>query len=154
MMSLRWLAVAGSASVVTLIAAGFGVCAAAADSSTAPGFSGPSWGQFLKVALILAVVILLVWVSLSLLRRTIGLRGGRMSGVELMGGMALGPRRSIQFIRVGEVLYLIGVTDHHLGLIATIDDPQTVKRIIDEQSSPIREPFAALMKRFSRRSEG
>ncbi len=154
MSGTRLLAAAALSWLWTIAGARFGYCAAAVDTSGTVQFTGPSWGQFLKVALILVVVILLVWVSLSLLRRTMGFRGGRLSGVELLGGVALGPRRSIQFIKVGGSLYLIGATDHHLGLIATIDDPQTVQRIIEEQTSASREPFAALIRRLSRRNEG
>jgi len=104
--------------------------AAPADSLGFRNWQGPSWGGYVKMLLALAVVLVLVWVVLSLLRRTMGLRGAGIAGVQLLGGISLGQRRSLQFIKVGKALLLIGATDHHLGLIARIDDPQEMEAIL------------------------
>lgn len=99
----------------------------------------------------LVFVIGLIWASLSLLRRAMGIRTGSLSGVEFVGGVPLGPKRSLQFVRVGKVLYLIGATDHHLGLIAKIDDPEIIDGILSQQSGKRPEPFASILGRFVRR---
>ncbi|MCF7810699.1 FliO/MopB family protein [bacterium] len=120
------------------------------DSTLALGWTEPSWGQFIKLILLLAFVIALIWISMSLLRRMMGLKGGSgVKGVELSGGVPLGARKSIQFIKAGKSLYLIGVTDHHIDLISVINDPDEISSILQSRNSGSNEPFSRLLKRIT-----
>jgi len=120
------------------------------DSTLSLGWTEPSWGQFIKLILLLGVVIALIWISLSLLRRMMGLKGGGgVKGVELSGGIPLGARKSIQFIKAGKSLYLVGVTDHHVGLISVIDDPDEISSIVQSRNAGSSEPFSRLLRRIS-----
>lgn len=142
-----------SVSTVLLLIAGNGLCSAPADSSGLMAWSDPSWVQFLKVMFLLAVVIALIWICLALLRRTMGMRGGA-GRVQMAGGISLGARRSIQFVRIGRLLYLVGVTDHHISLLDTIDNPDEIENITKGDASRSDEPFAALFRRIVRKKDG
>jgi flagellar biogenesis protein FliO len=125
-------------------------CNALPDSTLSLGWVEPSWGQFIKLILLLAFVIALIWISLSLLRRMMGLKGGGgVNGVELSGGIPLGQRKSIQFIKAGKSLYLVGVTDHHIGLISVINDPEEISSILMSRNTGAKEPFSRLLKKIS-----
>ncbi len=130
-----------------------GFCSAPLDSTGLAAWSEPAWGGFVKVLILLAAVIVLIWVCLKLLRRAMGMRDGSR-GIQVTGGVSLGARRSIQFLRIGGSLYMIGVTDHHISLLDTIDNPEQIERITNGGALQAGEPFAALLKRITRKRNG
>ena len=75
--------------------------------------------------------------------------GGGVKGVELSGGIPLGARKSIQFIKAGKSLYLVSVTDHHVGLISVISDPDEISSILQSSNTGSAEPFSRLLRRIS-----
>ena len=111
-------------------------------------WSDPSWGQYLKIVVILAVIIVLIWLTLSVLKRLMGLQKGS-SGIELAGGISLGSRRSIQFVKIGSTLYLLGVTDQQINLIHIIRDPQEMESILNSRRANTQEPFSVLLKKLT-----
>ena len=122
-----------------------------ADSLRSFTWTEPAWGHFLKILLLLVLVIGLIWVSLALLRRVMGLRTGGVRGVVMAGGIPLGQRRSIQFVKIGKMLYLLGVTEHHVSLISSIDDPEEIDKIVRSNPSSTVEPFASMFRKVSRK---
>lgn len=118
------------------------------DSSKTFNFTGPSYGEFIKVMVVLAVVILLVWLTLYILRKMMHLKGSSVNNVELVGGIPLGSRRSIQFLKVGNSLYVLGITDHHVGMLNIINDENEISEILRENKSVTGEPFSALLNKF------
>ena len=126
--------------------------AAPADSIQTEWSSGPTWWNFAKMVFFLGVVLVLIWLTLSFLRKSMGLRGQGISSLTLEGGLALGPKRSIQIVKAGSKIYLVGATDHHLGLIAVIDDPKEIEVLLSSQTSTGKAPFRDILSRFSRGS--
>lgn len=124
--------------------------AAPADSSMVEWSSGPTWWNFAKMVFFLGVVLVLIWLTLSFLRKSMGLRGEGIAGLTLEGGLALGPKRSIQVVKAGNKVYLVGATDHHLGLIAVIDDPHEIEELLSSQTSTRTGSFRDILSRFSR----
>ncbi|MDQ0253701.1 flagellar protein FliO/FliZ [Evansella vedderi] len=53
------------------------------------------------------------------------------STIESIGGVPLGSNRSVQIVRVGKKLFVVGVGDS-IQLIKEIDDPVEVERILEE----------------------
>ena len=143
---------AGILAVVILLPLSAGLCEIAPDSTLVEWSVGPTWWQFVKVALILVVVLVLIWFSLMFLRRTIGVKPGGLAGVELLGGLPLGPRKSLQLIRVGKAIYIVGATEHHIGLIAEIDDPEEIEAFASYRSGTSKGSFSDLLKKFTRGS--
>lgn len=119
------------------------------DSTLSETWSSPSWTGLLKVTAVLAVVLALVWLTVGLLKRAMGLKGGALSGVQLLGGLALGQRRALQFIKVAGKVHLLGITDHHISLISTVDDPAEVEKLTAGFSRSGSDPFAAVFRRVT-----
>ncbi len=134
-----------------LLAVSPAFCTAMVDSTESFAWSQPSWGYLVKMVLLLVLVIVLIWVCLGLLRRAMGMRGGGNSGVIMAGGVPLGQRRSIQFIKIGRTLYLVGVTDHNIGLIDTIKDEGEIEDIVDIRTPSSNQMFSTLLKKVSGR---
>jgi len=141
-------------SIVSLISAATSLIspewcrAAPTDSTMVNAWSDPSWGQFLKIIVILAVIIVLIWITLSLLKRSMGLSSGA-GKVEMAGGISLGARRSIQFVKIGSALYLLGITDQQVNLIHIVHDPQEIESILTSRRSTAQEPFSALLRKLT-----
>lgn len=123
-------------------------CAASVDS-TSFAWSQPSWGHLVKVVLLLVLVIVLIWVSLGLLRRVMGMRGGGNNGIIMAGGVPLGQRKSIQFIKIGGKLYLVGVTDHHISLIDAVENEDEIEDIVNIRTPSNNQLFSTLLRRVS-----
>ncbi|NQT34123.1 flagellar biosynthetic protein FliO [bacterium] len=103
----------------------------------------------MKVILLLVLVIVLIWVCLGLLRRAMGMRGGGNNGVIMAGGVPLGQRKSIQFIKIGSTLYLVGVTDHHISLIDTVEDEDKIEDIINIRTPSNKQLFSTMLKKVT-----
>lgn len=119
-----------------------------ADSLANAWSSGPSWGQFLKVIFVLAIVLALVWLTLNGLRRVTRKGGGGLQGVEVVGGLPLGPRRSLLFVKIGSSLHIIGATDHHLSNLGVVSDPAEVALLTEAAGNP-NPPFSDLLRKLT-----
>lgn len=92
------------------------------------GSSDPNlWGNlFLVFFSLLFILILIVAVSKYLARKN---RYGLANrAVKLLGGVSLGPNKSLQIVEVGNSLYLIGVGEN-IQLIDKVDDAEEVEWI-------------------------
>ncbi len=106
------------------------VNAALPDSSYQDWGQQPSFTQFLNMAWILLGVIILIWVTLSLMRKMMGQTLGKDGTMIIAGGLALGTKKSLQLVKINEKIYVIGITDHHISHITTIDNPDEVEIIM------------------------
>lgn len=84
----------------------------------------------LQLVLGLAVIVGMIWLLAKLLAaRTHWVN--RHRPLKVLGGVGLGPHKSLQIVEIGGVLYVIGVGDD-VTLLRVIDDPAERERI--EQS--------------------
>ncbi|MBM3329503.1 MAG: flagellar biosynthetic protein FliO [Calditrichaeota bacterium] len=123
------------------------------DSLASGWSSGVSFWQFAKVLLLLSVVLALLWGTVALLKRASGGRGSGASGMSILGGLPLGPRRSLLALKVGSRVLIIGVTDHHISRLAEIDDPEAAAAFEASGSTP-GGSFANLLERLRSRGGG
>lgn len=85
-----------------------------AESVKLPGSNTPSmWGFLLQVVFSLGIVILLIYLLMRFLsKRQIG-GGLRQSGpFRMIGGAPLGNNKSLQIVKIGEALYVLGVGEN------------------------------------------
>lgn len=54
-------------------------------------------------------------------------------GGKLLSHLPLGPNRSICVVKMAGGVYLLGVTEHSINLLATITDPEEIERLQSEQ---------------------
>ena len=124
------------------------------DTTEAFQWIEPSWGQFFKVIFILALVVVMIWLTLALLRRVMGFKGTSVGNTKLLGGIPMGTRKSLQFVMIGNTLHVLGVTDHHISLLSTIEDPDKIEAILDRSSQKFDgEQFTRFLKKFLNRTE-
>lgn len=83
------------------------------------------------VVLVLILAVTALKLVKMLHRNTIMEQGA----LKFLGGMALGPRKYLVLVRVGSRLLLLGMTDHSLTHLCTIDDPEEIGRIIGTSSA-------------------
>lgn len=67
--------------------------------------TGIYWQAFLSMIFILAILIFAAW----LLRRLSGGKGLGNKGLQVVGGVALGPRERIVLIEVGDECLVVGI---------------------------------------------
>ncbi|MFA9558073.1 flagellar biosynthetic protein FliO [Evansella sp. AB-rgal1] len=84
----------------------------------------------LQMFLALGVVIFLIYALLKFVNsRSRSFRTN--TTIESIGGVPLGSNRSVQIVRVGNKLYVVGVGDS-INLLKEIDDSKEVEKIIEE----------------------
>lgn len=94
---------------------------------TQPRQSGNAITSILKLILYTVLILILIYAFvkfLSLRQRKLGFN----KVFQSIGGMTLGPNKSIQLVKVGDKLFLLGVGDH-ISLIKEIDDPDDIESI-------------------------
>ncbi|MFH0765914.1 MAG: flagellar biosynthetic protein FliO [Calditrichota bacterium] len=126
----------------------------AADVSTSIPETGVSWWQLVKVILALALVLGLVIVTIFALKRLQAKSPAKGGGIEPLGGLALGPRRSLQLIKAGNRVFLIGVTDHHLSRIAEFSDINEVASFSTENKTTPLPVFGDILRRITGKRPG
>ncbi|HEU5140239.1 MAG TPA: flagellar biosynthetic protein FliO [Bacillales bacterium] len=91
--------------------------------------SGTVW-MFVKVLLVLTVVIALIYLLLRFVNaRTKSYTQGRT--IQNVGGVSVGSNRSVQLVKVGERVFVVGVGDS-VSLLKEIDDATEVAGLLDE----------------------
>lgn len=90
------------------------------------------------VIIVLAVIIGLIVLLLRFLGRKNQTWLSRRA-IRTIGGMALGPNKSIQVIEIGNTVYLIGVGDD-ITLVDKISDPEEAMLVIQSFQSEAAEP--------------
>ncbi|SDY71666.1 flagellar protein FliO/FliZ [Evansella caseinilytica] len=91
----------------------------------------------------LAVVIFLIYALLKFInKRSRSFRNHGM--IENIGGVGLGSNRSVQIIRMGNHLYLVGVGEN-VQMLKEIDDAEEIEKILeDHQQEGLEQPVTKL----------
>ena len=98
-----------------------------------------------ETVLLLAAVCLLAYVVIRFLhRRLYGPRGNGLAGhgrLEVVDRLVVGPRRSIQVVRAGSKVLLIGVSDNQISLIDELNSEDWPAEGSDETTNAVRGAF-------------
>lgn len=86
--------------------------------------------DFIKVILILAAVILVIYAIFYALKRSGGLKYQNEDLIRLLGSQSLTQNGSVHLIEVGAKYYLIGCGDGAVSHIADVDDKETIDEIM------------------------
>ncbi|MGM7701183.1 flagellar biosynthetic protein FliO [Pseudalkalibacillus sp. Hm43] len=93
-----------------------------------------SVGTMFKVLFALAFVVALLILVLKLLhKRTQVVQQGK--GIQTLGGTMLGNHRSVQLVKVGNRILVVGVGDN-VELIKEIEDPDEIDSLLRMNESP------------------
>lgn len=92
--------------------------------------------NLVKLALALVVVLGLIYVLLKFLNKRNRLFQ-QVRAMENIGGIALGNNKSVQIVRVGEKVYMIGVGDN-VDLLTEITDEQTIQELTENEQQEMK----------------
>ncbi|RAK23381.1 flagellar protein FliO/FliZ [Anoxybacillus vitaminiphilus] len=95
------------------------------------------WDVF-KMILATIFVVGLIYGLLRFINRRIRLSPTKRSFIENLGGTSVGPNRSVQLIKVGNRILVIGVADS-IQLLAEIDEDEEMKEILTEYNAGLNQ---------------
>ena len=119
------------------------------DEATNPEKVGISGWEFLRMILATIFVVMLLYIVL----RFVGKKGRtyqKANSVENLGGTSLGANRSVQLVKVGGRILVVGVGEN-IQLLKEIDDPKEYEQLIEDYNGKMEQmiqprDFVAKMK--------
>lgn len=92
------------------------------------------FGLIVRVVVVLALIIGLIYILLKLFNRT---KQFNKQGEVLvnLGGLSLGTNKSVQMLKVGEKIYLIGVGDD-VSILTEVTDEDIKQQMLDKHQAP------------------
>lgn len=119
---------------------------ARASEASVPGISG---GSFLQAMLALLLIIGILLATAWMARKVSGGKGFGQGGMEVIGGVALGPRERIVLVEVGDVWLVIGIVP---GQIRTLHQmPKGTRPLTGTPGAPLDASFANWLKAITER---
>ncbi|MFN3821412.1 MAG: FliO/MopB family protein [bacterium] len=91
-------------------------------------------------------VLIVMGLALKGLKKIQGSRGIAPGAIQVIGGVSLGSRRSLLFVKIGSSLYVLGSTESSLTLLKNIDDPEEIRKITEFPSSTPPLSFSQLLR--------
>lgn len=92
---------------------------------------GSLFFQIVRLVFALLLVVGLIYVFLYFLKRR-NKFGNRIKNLENVGGISVGQNKTVQLIRLGDKLYLIGVAEN-ITLLEEVEDPVLAEAILQEK---------------------
>lgn len=106
------------------------------DSADSAAGGTSTFLNLVKLALALVVVLGLIYVLLKFLNKRNRLFQ-QVRAMENIGGIALGNNKSVQIVRVGEKVFMLGVGDN-VDLLTEIKDEQTIKELTEQDQQEMK----------------
>jgi flagellar protein FliO/FliZ len=128
-------------------AAGSGTAPAAATAVQAPGVD--TW-DFVRMLLVLALVVGIIYGVFWLLRRGGRLKTPENEMIRVLGSRSLAGNRALHLVEVGRSVYLVGSAENGVNLVAEVKDQETLDAIrvqAAEEGGTTRRSFAATLAR-------
>lgn len=102
----------------------------AAGPAPAPAATpGVSTWDFVRMLLILACVIGVIYFLFWLLRRGTGKRGQESDLIRVLGSRGLSGSRALHLVEVGSSIYLVGSSDGGVALVAEITEKESLDSV-------------------------
>jgi flagellar biogenesis protein FliO len=104
--------------------------AAAGAAPAAPQASpGVSTWDFVRMLIILAAVVLVIYLLFWLLRRGAGKKIQENDLIRILGSRGLAGNRALHLVEVGTSVYLVGASDGGVQLIAEVTDKESLDSV-------------------------
>jgi flagellar biosynthetic protein FliO len=116
-----------------------------ADPAASPVVAPPWWALSLDLAWKLALIVALIYLTVWLLRRFMnGTRGAawRPGAVNVLDTTFLAPNRALYLVELGERVLLLGATPTQLSTLSEVADPEQVARLRERYARPAGPGFA------------
>ena len=119
--------------------------AAAAAPAASPGVS--TW-DFVRMLIILAAVVLVIYLLFWVLRRGAGKKIQENDLIRVLGSRGLAGNRALHLVEVGNSVYLVGASDGGVQLIAEVTDKESLDSMrlkAAEQAPGTRHTFQQIL---------
>lgn len=93
--------------------------------------------EIIKMFFALLLVLALIYIFLYFLKRR-NKHGNRLKSLENIGGISVGQNKSIQIIRLGDAIYLVGVGEE-INLLKEIKDEALINQLLTERQEDTSE---------------
>lgn len=90
---------------------------------------GLSWWDYVRTLLAFIFVIVLLYAALKFMNKR-NLKYQQNQVIQNLGGLSLGPQKSVQLVQVGDTLLVIGVGED-VQLLKEITDQQQIEKLLD-----------------------
>jgi flagellar protein FliO/FliZ len=98
------------------------------------------WGLVIRFLFALALVIVLIYALLKLMNKFTS-KQGQLNNLENLGGISVGMNKSVQLVKVGTKVYLLGVGDT-VELLTEITDQAFIDKLMTNKQAPGTDLFA------------
>ncbi len=142
-----------TAKTPTGTAAAGGAGAGAAAAIRAPGVN--TW-DFVRMLVVLALVVGLIYGLFWLLRRGARFKSPESEMIKVLGSRNLAGNRALHLVEVGRSIYLVGSAENGVNLVAEVKDQETIDSIrvqAAEGGGKVRRSFAATLARMFKPSK-
>jgi flagellar protein FliO/FliZ len=118
------------------------------DSAPIAGKDESLFLDLLKMVMMLAIVLALIYFLLKFLQKRNRLFQQAKS-LENLGGINLGSNKSVQLVRIGNKVFVIGVGEN-VQLLTELDDETLIQELLENRNSlsPVTTTFPAFIKQW------
>lgn len=107
------------------------------------------WGLVIRFLLALALVVVLIYVLLKLMNKFTS-KQGQLNSLENLGGVSVGMNKSVQLVKVGTKVYLLGVGDT-VELLTEITDQAFIDQLMSNSQVPGADLFSKVTQSFQQK---
>ena len=107
------------------------------------------WGLVIRFLLALALVVVLIYVLLKLMNKFTS-KQGQLNNLENLGGVSVGMNKSVQLVKVGTKVYLLGVGDT-VELLTEITDQAFIDQLMSNSQVPGTDLFSKVTQSFQQK---
>lgn len=107
------------------------------------------WGLVIRFLLALALVVVLIYVLLKLMNKFTS-KQGQLNNLENLGGVSVGMNKSVQLVKVGTKVYLLGVGDT-VELLTEITDQAFIDQLMSNSQVPGADLFSKVTQSFQQK---
>ncbi len=109
--------------------------------------------DLIKMVFMLGIVLGLIYFLLKFLQKRNKMFQQTRS-LENLGGISLGSNKSIQMVKIGSKIFVVGVGEN-VQLLTEIEDEQLLEELMNQgdKPSPMNQTFQSFMKQWKRKGE-
>lgn len=107
------------------------------------------WGLVIRFLLALALVVVLIYVLLKLMNKFTS-KQGQLNNLENLGGVSVGMNKSVQLVKVGTKVYLLGVGDT-VELLTEVTDQAFIDQLMSYSQVPGADLFSKVTQSFQQK---
>ncbi|GEM00782.1 flagellar biosynthetic protein FliO [Halolactibacillus halophilus] len=107
------------------------------------------WGLVIRFLLALTLVVVLIYVLLKLMNKFTS-KQGQLNNLENLGGVSVGMNKSVQLVKVGTKVYLLGVGDT-VELLTEITDQTFIDQLTSNNQVPGADLFSKVTQSFQQK---